>query len=302
MAISVKAQKRYVKGLVPGSYQPGPTTTGVPAGTVLSVISPGGTAPILTVDEAYVEANGGRGGDGRFYLENKDILAQLRINTNNVTVRKCRIRGYKNSASTSLPFVRLYQTGVTGTVLEDCTISPDSANREVGQNAVQGFGFTARRCQVTGVVDGFVLMNGDPVIIEACYVNNLIYYAVDPAQTDGSHNDCVQVEGGIGHTILGCYFVAPDENNAAIQVTQNDGLTQQLVISKNWMGGGRAATLNLAEKAQGAIGVSITDNVFLGNNGTASHWDIISDSLTRDSWTYSGNTKEDGSAVRIFVN
>lgn len=210
-------------------------------------------------------------------IENLIISHNVSMTSSNATLRNCKILNKKPSdyvASVAgqtpkvILAVKCLTAGVSNILIEDCIIDVPVAERTFDHYGVQGRGFTLRRTEITGVVDGVVAhgntsVQGD-VVIEGCYIHGLQRYEYDPRQTDGSHNDGIQVEGAlgikiVGNTILGGY-------TSAILVTQNVAHPDDykfVTITDNWLDleayGG--SVVNVAEKDRGAI-----DNYTLARN------------------------------------
>lgn len=282
------------ESLVPGTYRPTAATAGVPASATLTAVHPGGSTPNLTINESYIAAHGGRAPDGRFYLQDVDIHGAVTIAADDVTVRRARIRGYANAYGTTLSLVRAY-SGYVGFVIEDSTIDPGT-NARVGQDGVHGIGFAARRILVARTVDGFKI-RGAGCTIAGSIVRDLTHYDDDPAQTDGSHNDAVQIEGGGPHVLTGNDLDAGPAGTAAVMVTQNNGaIVDPVMLDRNWLMGG-GATVNIAEKGLGSIAAHITGNTF---GGSRSGIDVILPDTSRTVSTIAGNVKTDGSPASII--
>ncbi|GMA87047.1 hypothetical protein GCM10025868_22970 [Angustibacter aerolatus] len=127
-------------------------------------------------------------------------------------------------------------------------------------DGLKGYGFTATRLDVHGVVDA-VVVHGPGTTVTAAWLHDLRHYAVDPGQGGGpSHDDGVQVQAGTGIRLIG--NVIDGGANSALQVTQDVGVTSDLELTGNWLDGG-ACTVNVAEKGRGPIeGLVVSDNLF----------------------------------------
>jgi len=224
--------------------QPGPSNTGVPAGTVLTVFNGD-----LTLDTA-----------GATY-SNLDVHGYVRVNAPNVTIKNSIIRGGSNAPGNGI----VNDTSLTATnfLIEDSELVPEFPT--VGLDCIKGFNYTALRVNMHGTVDG-AKFYGPNATVKDSWIHGLVTYAVDPAQNGGqSHNDGVQVLSGsnmwiIGNTIEG-------GSNTGIQVTQDHGIVTSLTINGNWMSGG-ACTINLANKPLPTlVGITMIGNIF-NNNST----------------------------------
>lgn len=194
-------------------------------------------------------------------VENLDIFGYVKVLANNVTIRNCRIRG-KGTAYNGSGVVDC--SGVTGTLIEQCTIKPD-----VGLwwlNCVRaGAGTTVRRCDLSGGVDGvsYSLAVG-ALTMEACYVHDLGFFDTSSDHKNDSvypywtHNDGVQLSGGSGHVIRGNTFSmyaspmvgAPNTLRSrgfpdlawgcGVTVSPDKGPVTSTLVELNWFEGGTA--------------------------------------------------------------
>lgn len=186
--------------------KPGPTTTGVPAGTALKK---SGSIKIET-DGAVVE--------------DLDIEGEVTVVANDVTIRRVRIR------SGDYYPIRYFDGDNTGLVVEDSEIEGTSDDVTA---AISFVNYTARRLNVHGGADGFKADAN--VLIEDSWVHDL-------RNADGQHNDAVQSTGGKGVTIR--HSVLVGASNAAVQTGDLGGATEDLTIECSWLGGG-GYTLNI---------------------------------------------------------
>jgi hypothetical protein len=224
-----------------GGGRPGPSNTGVPAGTALTVHN----------GDLHITKAG-------TVLDAQDIRGFVFIEAANVSIKRSIIRGGPvNSGNIGL----VNDTGGKGTnfVLSDSELTP--ANPSVYVDGIKGSNYTMTRVDIHGTVDGAKVFEGGNVTIQNSWLHDTIYYASDPNQGGGhSHNDGVQVLSGgniriIGNTITGA-------NNAGMQVTQGQGAVSGLLFSGNWADGG-GCTINVAPNPLASIsGVTLTNNRF----------------------------------------
>ena len=262
-----------------GTYRPSVSTAGVPPGTALTRVN-GDT--VITTNNTVIE--------------NKEYYGQLRIKADNVTVRRCKIRGRDYGPNYTQPILMALPTDQTGVVFEDCTVYADYP--VVGMNGIQvGGGATVTRCDVSNVTDTMVTYDDD-CIVKANYLHDNIHYAYDPAHSDGSHDDGIQIEGGarnwiVGNSITGAY-------NSGIQVTQNYKTNTDLTIDRNWIGDGNLS-LNTSEKGKGAyVRFRVTNNRFdrTSRSGVAG----VITATTKAVAVISGNVYSDNGAPVSFGN
>lgn len=266
--------------LVYGNYKPDASTTGVLDGVPLTVVTTAFTTP--TANTTY---------------ENMDFQQKVVVNKSGVTFKNCYFRG--GSPTSSIPLVQAWTSIAVRTKFYDCTFATTSPVVYHG-SGVQATDCEIYRCDISGSVDGIKTQYGD-VEIYGCWIHDLPWYSYDPAQSDGSHNDCVQCEGGGGNYIVrGNLFEPGYHSTSGMLVTQNVGNLTGLVIDKNWFisttlgsAPGPGAALNFSEKGLGAMtNVYITNNKFSDANTWKFSKVALIDSNTYDIATMSNNTYE----------
>ncbi|MDD9205218.1 right-handed parallel beta-helix repeat-containing protein, partial [Georgenia sp. 10Sc9-8] len=205
--------------------QPSGANTGVPAGVSLRE-----HRGDLTITEPGT------------VIEGLDVHGYVRVRAKDVVIRNSIIRGGVAGKQDGL--VRVVDAGAS-LLIEDSELV--AANPNPGINGLRGWGITARRVNIHGVIDGGHFW-GDDVTIEDSWIHDLLHYEDDPYHSDGSHDDGIQIQKGsniriVGNTIEGAY-------NAAIMITQDQDRTSDVTISGNWLDGGKC-TVNLSEKGRG---------------------------------------------------
>ncbi len=192
--------------------KPGPTTTGVPAGTVLT---PSGSIK--------VEKDGA-------VIENLDIQGEVTVLANNVTIRKVKI-----TSGDYYP-IRYFDNNNTGLLVEDSEIIGTSGDVT---STISFAHYTARRLNIHGSADG--LKGDEDVLVEDCWIHDL-------SNGPGEHNDGLQSTGGKGVTLR--HNVIEGASNACVQTGDESGsATEDMTIECNWLSGGGYA-LNI--RGQGA--------------------------------------------------
>lgn len=269
--------------LVYGNYRPDASTTGVLPGTTLTPHS----GNLSTSATGQV-------------IENLDIDGRLIITHSGVTVRNCRINGGvvpTYAADTSYGSIRAWSPASPKTTIIDCTIFTPSPNVNA-TCAIQTRDCDIIRCNIYGTVDGVKAQSGN-VGVYGCWIHDLPRFDVDPRQTDGSHNDGIQCEGGGGSYVFrGNSIEMGRSATSCMIITQNSGPCTGLVVDKNWMYGVAATGevdpgtgLNITEKGLGAMtNVFITNNKFSGPDTWKNYnKPALVDSNTYDLATISGN-------------
>lgn len=254
--------------------KPGPSNTGVPAGTTLTrhngdlVITTPGTV-----------------------ISGLDIHGFVKIKASNVTIKNSIVRGGAAGYPQGLITV---SDGAAGAVIQDTEVVAERPSPNT--DGIRGANLTARRVNVHGVIDAFHLY-GNNVTIESSWLHGNLHYANDPNQGGGaSHDDTIQVQIGsnirvVGNTIEGAH-------NAGLMVTQDRGAVSNLRFVGNWADGG-ACTVNLAEKGVGPFaGLVLTDNTF-GRRTAVKSCAILSPATTTALMTVGRNYFTDGLVVAV---
>ena len=219
--------------------KPGPNNTGVPAGTALTRHDGDLT---ITKDGTVIDA--------------LDVYGLINVRASNVTIRRTRVHG-RDPGTTSMALIAAYGDH-HNLVVEDCTLDGDL--RSLYLDGLKGRNFTARRLDISGVVDTIQTF-GDNVTIVDSWLHDNNHFTEDPTHADNqSHDDNIQVQGGTN--ILIQHSTMDGAHNAAIMVTQGYSLTSNLRVIGNWIAGG-ACSMNVSESDKGAIhGILVQDNVF----------------------------------------
>jgi hypothetical protein len=192
--------------------KPGPTNTGVPPGTKLTVVH--GTVTVTKPGTV---------------IDSQDIKGQLIIQASNVTVKRSLIEGAKGQdASVDI------QSG-SNILIEDSEVTDTYPS--LGNDDMRVKGATLLRMNIHGGVDGMKLFSNSTV--SASWIHGLTYFAHDPGQANGhTHNDTIQILGGSNFHVTGNWLQSATMDNSAIQVTQSIGKISSLFISGNWADGG----------------------------------------------------------------
>src|SRR5262249_18815012 len=152
--------------------------TGVPPGVTLT---PHQGDLVISTNDTTVDA--------------MDIRGFLRIRASRVTVTRCRVHG--RAVSNNAAVIDVSGSDV---VIEDSEVTVDSPS--AGVDGLSGNGFTARRMNIHGGVDGMKL--GSNTTVEYSYIHDLSSFASDPNQGGGpTHNDAIQILSGTSIHITG---------------------------------------------------------------------------------------------------
>lgn len=266
---------------------PGPSNTGVPAGTNLKVVDGPGSAPAGTVwynNTLKVMQDG-------TVLDGLDVRGLVRIEAKNVVIKNSRITGRYLSSSLSLVYVDGSKYSVT---IQDSELY--AAEPSPWVCGIIGYNFTLERVNIHDVIDQ-VHVTGGNVVVRDSWLHDNLHYVNDPNLNGGpSHDDNVQLQQGTGITLV--HNTMEGSHNAAVQVTQDTGKVGNVRIERNYVSHG-ACSLNLAQKTRGALeGFTIMGNQFTRTQ-VYSGCALIVDTPSIPLLTLGGNTWTDGTAVKV---
>ncbi len=250
--------------------KPGPANTGVPAGTKLTVHNGDLT---ITQDGTVVDG--------------LDIRGFVDVRAANVVVRNSIVRGYGVTSSKGL----IRNSGAGHLLVEDTEVFAGTPSYWI--DGVRGYNMTLRRVDIHNVTDS-VRVLGDNVRIEASWLHDNLHYTSVPDQTNGSHDDSIQIQKGsnlrfVGNNISGAY-------NAAVMFSPGLGPISDAAFTGNWIDGG-GCSVNIAEQGRGPMqGLVFRDNVF-GRTTRVKNCAILAPLTTVP--LLSGNTFTDGAVVSV---
>lgn len=162
-------------------------------------------------------------------------------------LENCIIRGGVPAGYPStLYLVGFFDAGgriASNNTMRFCELRP--SNPTVDVYGIGGWGWTVERCLIVDVVDATNMhqstTSGATVKGGKLYGSYLetLWYASDPRQTDGTHNDGVQIFAGSSNEIIGNSFKHPDRHgNVVVFSPQSDGNLQDTKVNYNWFRGG----------------------------------------------------------------
>ena len=254
--------------------QPGPSNTGVPAGTALTVMN--GDLTITTAGATY---------------SGLDIHGFVSVQAPNVTIKNSIIRG--GVAQSDIGLVNDTDASATNFLIEDSELVPMDPSVQI--DGIKGWNYTALRLDIHGTTDG-AKMYGPNATLENSYIHGLVTYAHDPDQGGKqSHNDGVQILSGSNLKIIGNTIVGG--TNTAVMITQDHGTTNNVLIDRNWISGG-ACSINMTPKPLGSLNaITVTNNIFTDNS--TKNCPILD--TTHTNLTVAGNVFA-GSGGSVLVN
>ncbi|QTE29652.1 right-handed parallel beta-helix repeat-containing protein [Pengzhenrongella sicca] len=212
--------------------RPGPASTGVPAGVVLT------------------PSEGVRVTEDGAVLDGLDVAGCVVVAADDVTIRNSRITCLDAPNDRAV----VYDGSRTGLVLEDVEI--DGGGRtDIG---VDTSSTTIRRANIHGVNDGVRL--GIGVTVEASWIHDLTRIGeLHPDAIQGISAQDIVIRG---NTLDPRNAVTGDRGNAAIMLGSETGpkVSKNVVIEGNWINGGNYS-INIREDIV-AEGFEIRDNRF----------------------------------------
>jgi hypothetical protein len=221
--------------LVPGAYFPDATNTGL--------LTPVSALTILTGTQTYSTTS-------PRIVSNTRFQGIVNVSGSNITFRNCLFEG--DSSGQNSVFTR-YATA-SNIAFEDCLFRP-AFPRDVSNNLL-GRGWTARRCEFRGAVDGC-----DPVPVAGaarvdcalygCWIHDLAGFLTTTQTSGYTHNDGIQWQGGLGLTLignriegyldpnLGDFSSSPSGDNSTSAIMINNlTMPGEMDFQKNWIDGG----------------------------------------------------------------
>jgi len=222
----------------PTAGWPGPSNTGVPAGTR------------LTVHEGDLRITQ----DGTV-IDGLEIRGLVRVEAKDVVIKNSLITGRPLTSSMGLVYVN--GPGHSVTVQDSELYARHPSPHVMG---VVGQNFTLERVNIHQVIDQVHIV-GDNVVVKDSWLHHNLHFARDPNHNNTpSHDDNVQIQAGRNIRIV--HNTMESTHNAAIQVTQDMGVVANLTVENNLLSNG-GCTVNLAQKARGPLtGITLRNNRF----------------------------------------
>lgn len=257
----------------PAQVAPNQATTGVPAGTSLTVVNSDVT---VTTPGAV--------------LDSLDIHGIVTIKAPDVTIRRSIIRG-SATPTRQVGLINAFTPGAGNYLVEDTTLAPTTESPNFDGMKLSQPG-TINRVNISGTVDGISIF-GSGITVSRSYIHDLHHFLVDPNQGGTpSHDDGIQIQSGVGNSIT--QNTIDGGYNSAIMITQDAGPTSDLSITHNWIDGG-GCSLNYKTDGAYKTGMHADDNTF-GHNQRLSGCAIIHNSAASD-LVPTGNVWTDGTPV-----
>jgi hypothetical protein len=151
-------------------------------------------------------------------ITGRNFLARVIVTGNNVRFENCIFRGSVAAPSGDQSLVDCTSQNMTGAYFQDCEFYPQAPHWNWDQ-AIAGHDYTLDRCWVHHCTDGVAVHNdarwdatgtvyNTNVIIKQSLIEDLGYWTassggvVHPSD-NATHNDAIQLHGGLGTQILG---------------------------------------------------------------------------------------------------
>ena len=233
--------------LGPGSYIPSAATTGVPAGTTLTNYNAPGTAGTVAIPP------------GDYYRKHFYGDCYPASPTGGYTFTECYFHGGIGHPGNNQGCFYCWSLTTGWATFVDCTVAADSPSYY--RDGIVGHRYTVRRCNIHTVNDAVGGNANGGGIIEANWLHDLVWWRQDPAHSDGTHNDPIQIQGGGPWTIVGnlceCYT-----HNAAGSTEPNPQVSAVTGLGY----GSNAIIVNQQNALNVVTGTVIANNVMRGGN------------------------------------
>lgn len=163
-------------------------------------------------------------------IDSTFITGRILVRAANVTITNTKVvsNGYGGTAGVNTALIDCNHVNAVNVTIDNCLLYQDPTLANVSHNGLIGHDYTATRCFVYDVIDGFGVYNNNAgkqagptnVVIAGNYVQKLAYFSPDPNHSDNrTHNDGVQIQGGTGTVIVGNNF------NGIVSATAGTGGT-----------------------------------------------------------------------------
>lgn len=259
--------------LVYGTYKPDASTTGVLPGVARTNFNSPSTSDkveLTTPDMTY---------------ENFNFYGDIEVKAANNIFINCYFYGGLDHPKAQRGCVYLQgNNNHNGAEFYDCTFRARFPSWF--RDCIIGNSYKLFRCDLSNTTDGAGAYSAPggggncDVEIYGCYIHDLIWWRQDPAQTDGSHNDCIQFQGGShfiakGNNLEGYCITAEgstDTNKriapngkcyigSGIIINQTTHIASDILIEDNWFYG-CYSQLQLNRNGIGALTLALGNNLF----------------------------------------
>lgn len=151
-----------------------------------------------------------------------------------------------NMTGNALGIIDMTNSAAQGTIIRRNKIEP--IYRGWQQYGIKGGGFQAYDNEIRGCTDG-IMAYWWACVVSGNWIHDMHWQPNDPGHADGTHSDCIQIQGGTGFTItVSNNFLDATKTPwntaygiAAIQATADVAVPSQYVINNNVVWGGQWA-------------------------------------------------------------
>jgi hypothetical protein len=223
---------------------PDASNTGVPAGSVLKVVTGN---QVFTTDGQVIDG--------------LDVHGKVLIKANNVTLKNSIVRGPAAGACQNGAAI---ETTGTGIVIQDVEVLTEHPTACLDGVWTLASTVTISRANIHGGVDG--VKTGSNILIQDSYIHDMQWFASDPNQGGGeTHNDGVQTFAGESNVTLRHNTIDLSGTKDGNSAWQDSGLNSR--AEENYLDGG-GCTLNFAAQS---LGGAILQPIYVNNNRFGRH-------------------------------
>ena len=226
-----------------GASFPDATNTGVPAGTVLTVVR--GNQTFATSGQV---------------ISGLDVHGKVVIKANNVTLKNSIVRGPAAGPCVNGAAIEVHGTGF---MIQDVEVMIENPTACLdGISAFNSSG-TILRANIHGGVDG--IKTGSDILVQDSYIHDMQWFASDPNQGGGAtHNDGVQTFAGDANVTLRHNTIDMSTTKDANAAWQSSGYNSR--AENNYLDGG-GCTINFAAHGSKLQPMYVNNNHFGRNRG-----------------------------------
>lgn len=289
-------------------FQLGVTKPTIESGLVGIQVDPGDLEP-YTGDFNF-SANGQ-------VVEGLDISGRVLFNsTSNTKLRNCIVRGGPTTAyGTQWTHISAFGEDGVNREVEFCEIRP--SHPTVDSYGLSGWGVKMQRSIVVDVVDACNTHRSPSGRVHSAQILGnyleILWYAVDPRQNDGSHCDLFQIFSGSQVVYEGNYGKGPAQHSNGVVFSPNSttgaAKLQNAIVRNNWFEGSytQISVWDSNNTFDDVPGLVITGNRHgVGPNSSSGdhRWDIL---MTQQNYNLAsavaGNVRDPGgAAISPYIN
>ena len=188
-------------------------------------------------------------------IDKLDIVGNVRVSANNVTIRRSRITG---SSSYTLQL----SSGYSNLTVEDTRIRTNNATDVASTSVYLQGSATFRRVHITGGADNMKSNSGE-LSVESSYITGTY-------RSTGSHNDVFQSRNGNNYSFVGNTMLGPWQMSTSVFLFQaktgaGGGPISNVLVANNYLSGGAYTAYTIAPDFA-MTNVEVRNNVFEANS------------------------------------